>query len=115
MRPPELDDATALARRLGDPVLADILAGIELPAGHDQRAERYARRRVEEQAREQLEEARARAQRALTGQLGDAAKAVAQRWAGEYGVTLESLGKAGSAALGRLEALLNKLPRVVKR
>jgi hypothetical protein len=111
VRPPELDEATRLARKLGDPELARILERIDLPAHHEQQTERQRQAEAAARAREQLEDIRKRAGRVLAGKEGDAAQSVAERWARESGVTVESLPQANAAALGRLHALLLRLPR----
>jgi hypothetical protein len=111
MRPRELDEATKLAKRLGDPELASILEGVQLPEGYDQQVERVNALTAEQRARELLDDIRARAERCFDGQEGDAAQQVVERWGREHGVTAETLKKAAPAALGRLHDVLSRLPR----
>ncbi len=112
MRPPELDEATKLARRLGEPELARILENLELPENYEQQAERYHAATAEARARELLDDIRARAERAFDGKAGEQAKQVAERWGRESGVTAETFRKqATPAQLGRLYDVLSRLPR----
>lgn len=111
MRPRELEDATKLARKLGDPELARILAGIQLPENYEQEVERVNALTVEQRARELLEDIRARAERCFAGKEGEAAQQVAERWGQQHGIAPETLKKAGASALGRLHDVLSRLPR----
>lgn len=111
MRPPELDEATRLAKRLGDPVLAEILERIELPDHYEELTERYCKATAAMRAREQLDDMKAEARKACEGKSGEQAKAVAAHWAGKEGVDVNAPEKASPAALGRLHYALSRLPR----
>lgn len=112
MRQPELDEATNLARRLGEPELARILERLDLPENYEQQTERYHAATAEARARELLDDIRARAERAFEGKAGEQAKQVVERWARESGVTVDTFRKQATAAqLGRLHDVLSRLPR----
>jgi hypothetical protein len=111
MRFPELDEAADLARRQGAPELAEILERLELPERYIEQTERYVQATAAARARQQLDDMKAQAKKALAGGMGEDAQKVARHWASKEGVDQERPELANSAALGRLHQALGRIPR----